>query len=122
MIQLWVSSGNNHTAVWGWWLDGDGLQCGLNVAFDSEVTRSCDKIKNIKLEATFWLWCDFAAMATVVVRPMRASLIQSAPQSNAEQTCVQICSKHRWSKSWVVNFFVCHLDIILLTGNILFLY
>ena len=31
-------------------------QCGLNVAFDAEVTRSCDEIKNIiKLEATLWL-------------------------------------------------------------------
>ena len=28
-------------------------QCGLNVAFDSEVTSSCDEIKDIiKLEAT----------------------------------------------------------------------
>ena len=71
-------------------------QCGLNVAFDSEVTRSCHKIKNnIKLEATLWPSCGFAAMATAVVRPIRASLMQSAPQSNAEQICVQICSKHR---------------------------
>ena len=31
-------------------------ECGLNVAFDSEVTRSCDKIiNNIKLESTLWL-------------------------------------------------------------------
>ena len=31
-------------------------QCGLNMALDSEVTRSCDKIKNIiKLKATLWL-------------------------------------------------------------------
>ena len=58
-------------------------QCGFNATFDSEVTRSCDKIENIKLEATLWLWCGFVAMATVVVRPIRASLMQSAPQSNA---------------------------------------
>ena len=32
------------------------LQCGLNVAFDSEVTRSCDKIIDIvNLEDTLWL-------------------------------------------------------------------
>ena len=31
-------------------------KCGLNMAFDSEVTSSCDKIKDIiKLEATLWL-------------------------------------------------------------------
>ena len=31
-------------------------QCGLNVAFDSEVKSSCDKIKDIiKLKATLWL-------------------------------------------------------------------
>ena len=31
-------------------------QCELNVAFDSEVTRSCGKIIDIiKLQDTFWL-------------------------------------------------------------------
>ena len=31
-------------------------QCGLNVAFGSEVRRSCNKIIDIiKLEATLWL-------------------------------------------------------------------
>ena len=31
-------------------------QCGLNVAFDSKVTRSCDEIIDIKpLQATLWL-------------------------------------------------------------------
>ena len=35
-------------------------QCGLNMAFDSEVTSSYDKIKDIiKLEATLWFWCGF---------------------------------------------------------------
>ena len=34
-------------------------QCGLNVAFDSEATKLCDKIKDIKLEATLWFWCGF---------------------------------------------------------------
>ena len=32
------------------------LQCGLNMAFDSKVTRSCDTIIGIiKLEATLWV-------------------------------------------------------------------
>ena len=61
----------------------------LNVAFDSEVTRSCGKVENIiKLEATLWLSCDFVVMDIVVVRPIRASLMQSAPQSNIEEICV----------------------------------
>ena len=59
------------------------------MAFDSEFTRSCDKVKNIiKLEATLWLSCGFLVMDIVVVRPIRASLMQSAPQSNIEEICV----------------------------------
>ena len=72
-------------------------QCGLNVAFDSQVRRSCDKIVDIiKLETTLWLWCVLFGIATVVFRPFRALLMQSAPKSNLEQICAQICSKHRW--------------------------
>ena len=54
---------------------------GLNVTFDSKVTRSCDKIIDIiKLEKPH---CGFdvvlVSMATIVIRPIRASLIKSAP-------------------------------------------
>ena len=59
------------------------LQCGLNMAFDSKVTRSCDTIIG---------YCGFdvvlVSTATVVFQPIRASLMQSATQSNLEQICV----------------------------------
>ena len=55
MIQLWESLENNYTAVWRSWLVSvlnsevplkEKLQSGFNVVFDSEVTTSCDKIKD----------------------------------------------------------------------------
>ena len=46
--------------------------------------------------------------------------MHSAWQSNLEQICVKIYSKD--DHVWVVNFFVCHLDLILVADNILFLY
>ena len=72
MTQLWMSLGNNHIVVWRWWLVSvlkseaplkEKPHCGFNVVFDFEVTRSCDKIKDIiKLEAILWLWCGFGCL------------------------------------------------------------
>ena len=64
-------------------------QCGLNFAFDSKVTRSCDTIIGIiKLEAPH---CEFdvvlISIATVVFQPIRASLMQSATQSSSTDLC-----------------------------------
>ena len=54
-------------------------QCGLNVAFDSEATRLCDKIKDIKLEATLWFDVVLVAMVTVVFWLISASTNAISP-------------------------------------------
>ena len=54
-----------------------------------------------------WLWFWFP-LATVVFWPIRASLMQSATQSNLEQICA---FRFVQNMSWLVIFFVCHFDI-----------
>ena len=52
-----------------------------------------------------WFWFP---LATVVFWPIRASIMQSATQSNLEQICA---FRFVQNMSWLVIFFVCHFDI-----------
>ena len=52
-----------------------------------------------------WVWCDFSLGLLLVVRPIRALLMQSAPQSNLEQIPVFRFAQNISNQVLIVNIF-----------------
>ena len=71
------------------------IECGFDskVAIDYRVTN-CG-----------WVWCDFSLGLLLVVRPIRALLMQSGPQSNLEQIPVFRFAQNISNQVLIVNIF-----------------